>query len=218
MYSGEAAAPSAIGKMNYKNFAKITHKYGIVCEGWPLERFCSPGDINSVPELTVLRNAFTSGAAFFRRLSDVELEEWRERQAAHAHQLAVGAATETTSTQDLTSNAAQPGPAFLETASPSTAVNDGPSHAGTSTPLVSSSQANAPPPSSSSLAVVNTQHAAVVNAQHPAVVNQNQVVFTVNGGALVPRKPRKQREDKGKKRGPYKRTKGRNADDNTAGA
>ena len=210
MYSGEAAAPSAIGKINYKNFEKITQKYGIVYEGWPLERFCSPGSINSVPELTVLRNAFTSGAASFRRLSDDELEEWRRAQAARARQLTIAAATTTTPTSDLALNAAQSGHASPGTASHPIVANDGVLCAGSPAPLASSSQANAPAPSSSSLAVANTQHA--------VVGDQNQVVFSVNSGALVPRKPRKQREDKGKKRGPYKRTKGRNANDNGAEA
>ena len=198
MRLGEVAAPNVIGKINYKNFQKITHKFGIVYEGWPLERFCCPGDINSVPELNVLRNAFVSGAAFFRRLSDDELEQWRTQQG-QAHLLAAAAAARTTPAE---------GPAAFSEPSVSTAAavpttpldgtSDGTSY--TRPPLVPfepSTQANTP--------ALPLQAAAITGALQTVTGNENQVVFSVNEGALVPRKPRKPRADKGKKRGPYKR-------------
>ena len=189
-----------IGKLNYKHFEKITQKFGIVYEGWPLERFRCPGDINSVPELNVLRNAFVSGAAFFRRLSDDELEQWR-RQQAHSHQLVVAIVAETTPTQGpphvthLTAaelsepSVDAPGPTASLAAS-----NDGTSRVGTSpVPLASSTQPNTPasPP----------QVAFVTGTQQAASGNKNQVVFTVNEGTLIQHKPH---ANKGKKRGPYK--------------
>lgn len=65
---------------------------------------------------------------------------------------------------------------------------------GISEPLSSSSRANIP-----SIPVTAAATATAGAGQ------THQAVFAVNGGGLVAKKPRKPREDKGKKRGPYKR-------------
>src|SRR5277367_4876349 len=65
--------------MYYRNFDdSITAKYGVVLEGWPLERFCNPSDIVSRTEISVLRSSFESGAARFRLLTQAELATWFE--------------------------------------------------------------------------------------------------------------------------------------------
>lgn len=69
--------------MFYQNFDEnITDKYGVVIDRWPLEKFCSPSNIKSKNEVTVLFNAWSSGAACFRRLTSQEWEEWKENRFA----------------------------------------------------------------------------------------------------------------------------------------
>ena len=67
-------------EMHYKQFdAKITDKYDIVLEGWPLSGpLRNPSSIGSRLELDVVTRAFESDVARFRRLSIDELEAWRE--------------------------------------------------------------------------------------------------------------------------------------------
>ncbi|KAH9885849.1 hypothetical protein C8Q73DRAFT_659173, partial [Cubamyces lactineus] len=67
-----------IPQMKYVNFHKITEDYGVVLEGWPLKgKFCPPGELSSRPHLEILINAWKSGAARFRCLTDDEWDEWR---------------------------------------------------------------------------------------------------------------------------------------------
>ncbi|KAG2361430.1 hypothetical protein BDR07DRAFT_1242232, partial [Suillus spraguei] len=72
-----AAAPAQAQCMYYTNFdTNITAKYCMVLEKWPLLKFCCPGDISSRNELCVLYHAWNTNTTCFRRLSDVEFEDW----------------------------------------------------------------------------------------------------------------------------------------------
>jgi len=63
--------------MLYVNFEEnIMAKYGVVCKGWPLQKFCSPGDIGSHTEVKVLNSAWKSRTAKFRKMSKAEFEQW----------------------------------------------------------------------------------------------------------------------------------------------
>lgn len=65
--------------MFYQNFTKnISLKYGVVIEDWPLDTFKSPSDISSRNEVTILFNAWKSGATRFRKLSAEELRQLEE--------------------------------------------------------------------------------------------------------------------------------------------
>jgi hypothetical protein len=65
--------------MYYTNFDRaITEKYHVILVGWPLEKFCSPSDIASRNEVSVLMASFESGATRFRKLSPTEFEKWTE--------------------------------------------------------------------------------------------------------------------------------------------
>ena len=67
--------------MRYKNFeSHITHKHGIVIEGWPLDTFKNPSSIGSQVELRVLLNSWRSGATYFRRMPDAEHMAWVKSQ------------------------------------------------------------------------------------------------------------------------------------------
>ncbi|OSC98385.1 hypothetical protein PYCCODRAFT_1375424, partial [Trametes coccinea BRFM310] len=72
----EASRRGAIPQMKYVNFHRITEDFGVVTEGWPLTKFCSPGDLSSRTELDILLNAWKTGVARFRCLNDDEWEAW----------------------------------------------------------------------------------------------------------------------------------------------
>ena len=74
------AAGMPIPRMYYTNFDRaITEKYQVVLEGWPLEKFCSPSEIASQNEVSVLMTSFESGATRFRKLSPMEFKKWSSR-------------------------------------------------------------------------------------------------------------------------------------------
>ena len=78
-----SAKPDVVNRMLYTNFdVHITDKYGIVCENWPLDKFCAPGDLSSRTEIQVLHQAWSNGIATFRRLTPRELDTWREGRNA----------------------------------------------------------------------------------------------------------------------------------------
>ncbi|KAG1747806.1 uncharacterized protein EDB91DRAFT_1245291 [Suillus paluster] len=85
----ETAAPTKVSRMYYVNFDdNITLKHRIILKNWPLSKFCCPGDISSLNELTVLFHAFDSGATSFQKLRDAEYDQWSDQrfQAALAMQ------------------------------------------------------------------------------------------------------------------------------------
>lgn len=65
--------------MFYKGFRKhITRRFGVILKNWPLKVFDSPSQLTSMPELTVLYNAFKSGATKFCQLSPEEWAAWED--------------------------------------------------------------------------------------------------------------------------------------------
>ncbi len=61
------ARPDKIPRISYTNFAKqITDKFGIVCENWPLPKFCALGDMSSTSDLELLIRAWENGVTKFR--------------------------------------------------------------------------------------------------------------------------------------------------------
>ena len=66
--------------MYYQNFDEnITTKYGVVIDGWPLEEFCSPSDITSWTEVSVLYQSWESGMTRFHKLMSTKLENWENK-------------------------------------------------------------------------------------------------------------------------------------------
>ena len=62
-----------VNRMIYKNFSDhITHKHGIVIEGWPLRVFDNPSAIGSQAELNVLLKAWETGTTRFRKMPEDE--------------------------------------------------------------------------------------------------------------------------------------------------
>ncbi|RDX41464.1 hypothetical protein OH76DRAFT_1301346, partial [Lentinus brumalis] len=64
-------------KMFYVNFeSRMTAKYGVVVRNWPIRKFTAPGNVNSLPTLSILYNAWRSGATHFHRLDDDQWRQW----------------------------------------------------------------------------------------------------------------------------------------------
>lgn len=74
--------------MFYSNFdSLITAKYSVVVVGWPLAKFQSPSDVGSMTELKVLLNAWKTGVATFRKMSQVEWEQWDDENIQRVSQV-----------------------------------------------------------------------------------------------------------------------------------
>lgn len=68
-----------VPRMNYVNFEDaFTRKHGIVVEGWPLREFRNPSEIKTIHEVKTLYNAWKSGAARFRKLTQEDWDKWME--------------------------------------------------------------------------------------------------------------------------------------------
>lgn len=185
--------------MNYANFSDaITAKFGVVIIGWPLpDRFCSPGDITSKNELTVLHHAWVSKQTRFRKMSDEEFNAWTlERVERLTHE--VQNASSASNTNESVSNMAN--------------TNGGTSN--------SDSSASASGSGSDMLAGLPSSSSSPPLLQSPAMPPQvpssaSQIKFqlvdfgsvTTASGEPVPvtKKPRKTRSDKNVKRGPRNR-------------
>ncbi|KAF7794227.1 hypothetical protein EIP86_005359 [Pleurotus ostreatoroseus] len=183
----EIAKPDAIHKMAYKDFEeRITDRYGIVVEGWPLRTFSAPGSIGSRPELTALIDAWESGTAKFRRLTPEELDAWKTARFAALKAKAAAAAAAAAPTSASPAELSPVG-----APAPSSSSTEG-SSAPTLLSFSTASSSDA------------TTAAGLVDPPEPAPIT---TVFTVGTNVLVQKKPRKQRSDKGVKRGANARTK-----------
>lgn len=205
--------------MCYKNFDdNITAKYGVVIDGWPLERFCNPSDIASRTEISILKSSFESGATRFRLLTQAELDTWSESrfQAALASTNDSGSpdtpnppAPTLPNTQHSASNTSPVNglPKQLSaTGNPATTpVNGLPEQLNTDNPApTESATGNLDPTDTDSPAPTQSIPTVQTNEGRPALTTNfvNFGVTSINGSAVpVIKKPRKERSDKGKKRG-----------------
>jgi hypothetical protein len=179
-----AAAPIIISKINYLNFDEaMTSKYGIRVRNWPLTDFKCPGKINSLPALQILYNAFKNDVTTFYKMSPTELEAWRNERYRPV--------PVPVPYSPLASNNPNPIPISTPAASPTSDAALIPAQPEVTTPVQLTPIGNSA-------------------CSHPAIGEKGiySAVFAVNGQQLVMKKPRKQRSDKGKKRGNNVRTTG----------
>lgn len=172
------ARPDIINRMNYANFAtEITAKFGIICEGWPLDKFCPPSAITSRTQLDILCRAWETGVTSFRKLTPEEYEEWSNSRFQAALQQ-----SQTREPQDRT--------ATIQT-NTSVIAHD-------ALTITSETAIVAAPPSATMPETISL-HGPAPSASNPA---PSVSVMSVSGTVLVAKKTRKQRSDKGKPRGP----------------
>lgn len=189
--------------MYYNNFDdNITAKWRIVCEGWPLQKFCSPANLSTRNEVELLLNSWKSGTTKFRRLGDEEFENWEQERFRAAVNEVMGNEDDT---QRSNSNVDSP-----PTQQREVEQANSPQHAEThpnpaSQPASSSStSAGAKRPSQ------EPNGPAISKKSKPAPLRGSAIINTltsINGTPINTMKaPRKERSDKGKKRGPRKKT------------
>jgi hypothetical protein len=206
--------------MYYTNFDRaITEKYHVVLEGWPLEKFCSPSEIASRNEISILMASFESGATRFHKLSPTEFEKWSEDHS-------IGS---TEDTGPLSSLSSPLPPSSLPLSPDSTPTHDPPaSNTSQSSPLAGPQESIDGTGASAEMTTDSDPVTDPVNSENtpssiiPAKRKQSQTepmssrqplaltnrfinagVTSANGSAvMVNAKVRKTRADKGKKRGP----------------
>lgn len=189
--------------MYYQNFdSYITAKFHIILENWPLSKFCAPGDISSRSELTVLHNAWQSGATRFRKLTEAELKDWEDQQFEEALNGRTGDRDEAglPNGNDNTSNSDN----SVSNGDNGTSNNNDTSNSnnGTSNDIPSS---DIPPPTTSATPP-ETQAQFHQGSKRKARATGVSTVTTTNGsGIAVEKRARKERSDKGQKRGPRKK-------------
>lgn len=184
-------------RMNYANFTEaITAKYGLVLTGWPLpDKFCSPGDLSSRNELSILQHAWSTKQARFRKMSEEEFEAWKTQRMERITQEIQNAcmASDTSSQSPTSSRMPTPSPSNV---SSSTLGSTNSANATSNTPL--------PPPGLSR--GPGSSQPLPTSSQFTFQVVDFSSVTTATGEALpITKKPRKQRSDKNVKRGPRTR-------------
>ncbi|KAF8196113.1 hypothetical protein BJ912DRAFT_847117 [Pholiota molesta] len=176
-----AAAGVPVPRMWYSGFDNaITAKYAVVLECWPLDKFCPPSDIASRNELNVLLNAFQSGATRFRKLSPIEFTAWS------AQHISASAASSLRAADAVTNHPTSNPDAQTPFAPPLTTT-------------LRSNDENAPP--AHSMTTIPAKRTATTS---PLQTITHNFGVTANDGTniSVVKKPRKERKDKGKPRGP----------------
>lgn len=87
MSSSETATGIPTAIMNYNNYdVNVVLKYKVRLAGWPLDKFISPYNFNTIDELRDLRDALRCGSCFWMGLSSREVaqhvKEMKERTEA----------------------------------------------------------------------------------------------------------------------------------------
>lgn len=220
--------------MSYTHFdTRITERCGVVCENWPLPKFCPPGDFSSRAALQILYEAWRTDSARFKKLSQEEFQLWkhsRDQLQAQArppmspsvhtplHSIAI-------SERPVFSPISRPIPQ-TSTSEPipfSTFVWPPPEEPDDEVPPTPSpSTPNSPLRSGSPLRVESTETAnplaPITTPTSPPFQLGSSAFWSgvltfqpssslsvpAGNGQLVVKKPRKERNDKGKKRGPRK--------------
>ncbi|KAH9916346.1 hypothetical protein B0H21DRAFT_703062 [Amylocystis lapponica] len=217
-------ATNNIARMTYTNFDDhITAKHGIVIENWPLNKFCNPSAIGSRTEVDVVYQAFRSGTARFRKLSNEEWDEWGEARFQAKLNKMHGPGDDTNGDDTNDTHTTPTDEDNTETSDGPTVPTASASATGTDDPSTSSEvpASSAPPPASSADAPSTSQRRSREDehtvagadkqsgprkrrktAPEPLQNFVNAVSNPAGDGLMVSKKPRKARSDKGVKRGP----------------
>ena len=211
------AAGMPIPRMYYTNFDHaITEKYHVILEGWPLEKFCSPSEIASRNEVSVLMASFESGATRFRKLSPTEFEKWSEERFNAAVESTTGPAATVIPSSPLPPDPTTPAhdpPHFPAPVVPPLVAQDSISNEGmgSSTEIdldqgghqADPDDENVPPLSNVPAKRKRTEQNLTARQPLANTTFVNTGVTSANGATvMVNGKARKPRADKGKKRGP----------------
>ncbi|KAG6875042.1 hypothetical protein C0992_005414 [Termitomyces sp. T32_za158] len=179
-------------RMVYVNFeSKFTWNLGICLDGWPLPKFCSPSDLKTRAEVTLLLSAWKSGTTHFRQMGQEEWKQWREkRQRTSATTAATASRSDLPPAESMPSRPSSPEnpQEELHATSPST---DHPE------PVLS------PNPSSQGPIPTSTGVIASSGKQNSVeFIHSSGVTLAMGDTLIITKRQRKERSDKGVKRGP----------------
>ncbi|KAG2128014.1 hypothetical protein DEU56DRAFT_915618 [Suillus clintonianus] len=212
-YLETVAALQKVSRMYYQNFdTNITAQYRIIIENWPLAKFCAPGDISSRNELSVLYRAWESDATRFHHLTDTEFELWKEDRFQAALALQNDTTVEGTQNEaamEGTQNEAAVGGTQPSESSPKHPLESSPVTTDTAHPNNTDPQtqpqpdANPRPDANPCPSGSSQPRGHKCKAPSAEVLN---TVFSSNGdGVPVQKKAQKERSDKGKAGGSWKK-------------
>lgn len=204
--------------MYYVNFeAHVTARFGIVLENWPVQKFAAPGSFSSIPTLTVIYNAFESGATRFRSLTDDEWTTWMIAYKAGESALAVASTSPLAAIregQPSTPASSLPHDVVSDTTAPvapaAPAPEPAPEHALPPAPTAPPEAPMHPMPAADADGMRGEKRSfeqalseSTTAVPAPSAVFINSVAGSAGTGVVhVTKKPRKERSDKGKKKGP----------------
>ncbi|KAI0676053.1 hypothetical protein C8Q78DRAFT_1074994 [Trametes maxima] len=209
-----------IKKMYYTNFgSRITKKYGVVIDNWPLKTFVVPSKMRSRTELDILYNAFSSDATRFRKLTHSEWEQWLT-QHGRSNEVLLGEQEDTNFDKDDEATASpsrnpEPGssaPSLLPACSPpENALMATPSP----TPPTFSPESGVPPASPSEVPIdpmlladtTGSIRTTVAPVPPPLTTNFINTITAQDGSPLVlgASRPRKRRSDANQPHGSCKK-------------
>ncbi|KAF5360171.1 hypothetical protein D9758_011357 [Tetrapyrgos nigripes] len=168
----EAGGKTKISRMFYSNFDEhITARYGIIIKGWPLNRFCSPSDLNTRSEVDILRNAWENNTCTFYKMTETEWKEWEKKRFEEK----VAESSAQTTPGDVHDTGSEPPPNNDAGCEPARPSGSSPGATSTSPPEdAPASSANGPEPLPSCQQVL-TQQTPLQQIQPPALpVDQSQ--------------------------------------------
>ncbi|KAG2743899.1 hypothetical protein P692DRAFT_20746183 [Suillus brevipes Sb2] len=199
------AAPFKVPRMYYQNFdSYITAKLHIILENWPLSKFCTPGDISSQSELTVLHNTWESGATHFRKLTETKLKDWEDQRFEEALNSCTGDRDKAglPNSNDNTSNSDN----GISNSDNGTSNDNDTSNSDNGTFNGVPSGGITPPTTSTSATPPETQAQFHLGSKRKARTTGVSTVTMTNGnGIAVEKRACKEQSDKGQKRGPHKK-------------
>ena len=122
--------------MWYVGFDKrVTLKYGVVLENWPLQKFGPPGNFCSIPVLNTLKAAFEENRAVFRAMDNTEWAAWKAAYHAGQNPIAVTWVPTAAATASAQESSDAPSLGEHPLANPPPVVQEGlAAHMGTSSP------------------------------------------------------------------------------------
>ncbi|KAI0075053.1 hypothetical protein K474DRAFT_1676624 [Panus rudis PR-1116 ss-1] len=195
----ELVSPNPFPKMHYTDFDEyLTRRHRVRYVGWPLDAFKSPFLVTSLVELRVLHANLESGATKFVKLTEEEYAEWREsRTNRPAPPTCPPSSNGNNNAGTVDQPSSSPG------ADQQTPLDNAENNANASADAQSlSASATAAGPSAPTPPSSELPGGGAVDASR-GTKRPLEMIFTADG--VVTKKPRKQRSDKGKKRGPTKR-------------
>lgn len=202
--------------MYYANFDQhITENWRVVVKDWPLQRFCSPADLNTRNEVEILLRAWQSGVARFEQLTVEDFEAWQAARFEQVLDVALtggGAEGDTAEGDDVERTGANGAPEFEAPRNNTSIEHPSQTHSlpppiSTDSRRVSAGSKRHAPDEPAGCAAKKSRKSMTSLATTPVSTTPvpHTVTSTQSQSIAVPKPRRKTRRDKGVIRGPMKK-------------